>query len=132
MFLSDLNEHERKQFLDLAWLAVHSSGTIEESELEVYQSYAFECMMEGYSAEERTVEEITSELEGSTEQAKRIILIELMGVWAADNSWHDGEIDMMYKVGSLLSVSEALVNRLRRWTKELRGLVAEGCELIEG
>lgn len=132
MFLADLNEHERKHFLDLAYLAMESSGQIKDEEKEVFASYAFECMMEDYEPEASSVDAVTSALAESTPQAKKIILIELMGIWAVDNSWDDGEIDMMNRVGDNFGIPEAMVNRLRRWTRELRTLIAEGCELIEG
>jgi len=130
VFLSELNEHERTQFLDLAGAAMKSDGTIEAAELEVFETYAHECLMDGYKPADRAVAEITASLADSTPQAKRIVLMELMGIWAADNSWDDGEIAMMYQVGKAFGIPESMVNRLRRWTRELRALIAEGCELI--
>jgi len=131
MFLSELNEHERTHFLDLAGVAMKSDGHIEPDELEVFKTYAHECMIDGYEPKDRTVADITASLADSTAQVKRIILMELMGIWAADNSWNDAEVAMMHDVGKNFGIPETMVNRLRRWTRELRALIAEGCELIE-
>lgn len=131
MFLAELNEVERKYFLDLAHLAMKSSGEIKPEEQEIYNSYAYECMLEDYECSDKSLDVIAQDLKDSKMNIKRIILIELMGIWAADNSWHDGELEMMYKLGEIFEIPEKNVNRLKRWTKELRELIVEGYELIE-
>ncbi|MBT3380740.1 MAG: hypothetical protein HN742_26830 [Lentisphaerae bacterium] len=131
MFLHELNEDEHRAFLELAYNAVKSSGKILDEELDVFRSYAYECEIPDYEPTGEDVDAVVEKLKASTPQVKKVILTELMGIWAADNRWDDGEMDMMYHVGQSFGVPDTMTNRLRRWAKELRELVAEGYELIE-
>lgn len=131
MFLHELNENECKNFLELAYLAVKSSGEILDEEMEVFESYAYECGLPEYSPEGESVDAVSKALKDSTPQVKKIILTELMGIWAADNRWDDSEMNMLYSLGESFGIPETMTNRLRRWAKEMRELIAEGYEMIE-
>ena len=130
MFLSDLTPDECNCFLGLAYLAMGSDGNIGVSEREVFESYKYECQQPDYLYNNETLESLTENLKDSSAQSKKIILMELMGIWAADNKWDDAEIEMMYCIAKHLNIPETMANRLRRWAKEMRELIAEGCELI--
>lgn len=130
MFLSDLAPDECNSFLGLAHLAMGIDGNIDDSEREVFESYKYECQQSNYSYNNETLEALVDKLKDSSSQSKKIILMELMGIWAADKKWDDGELEMMYCIAKHFDIPETMANRLRRWAKEMRELIAEGCELI--
>ena len=130
MFLEMLNENEQKTFMELAYLAVTIDGAISQEEEDVLKSYAYECKLQDYKYQGKTLEACLEELRESSRAHRKIILLELIGVWAADNEWKDAELEMMDKVAKGLAIPDSRKNRLKRWSQELRSLIADGYGLI--
>lgn len=129
MFLSELNENERKDFLDLAIIAMSIAGKTSR-ELEIFKSYSYECKMPDYVSSQRAFDDILDSLSLSTPQVKKAVLIEILGIFAADNKWSEEEVKMMYNIGKKMGIPESMVGRLKRWAKDMREIIAEGYELI--
>lgn len=130
MFLEMLNEDERKTFMELCYLAMECDGDIAREEEEVIQSYAHECALEHYVRQGKTLAACLADLKNSSRPHRKIVLLELIGIWAADNEWKDCEIKMMEDVAAGLSIPPSRMNRLKRWSRELRTLIADGYTLL--
>lgn len=130
MFLEMLDKNERKAFMELCYLAMECDGNIVSEEEEVIRSYAHECNLDNYVRQGKTLTTCLAELKNSSRSHRKIVLLELIGVWAADNEWKDCEIKMMEDVAAGLSIPPSRMNRLKRWSRELRTLIADGYTLL--
>ena len=132
MFLSELTIPERKIFLDLAYLAMASDGSIDKSEENVYNTYKYECELTDFIPSDKSLDELLPKLKEALPQSKRIILMELCGIWSADDFWDDLEYKMMYKIAKSFGLSESEADRMKRWSREMKDLIHEGIRLAKG
>ena len=130
MYLEMLTEKERKLFLDLAYQAMECDGEISNEEQEMITSYEVECQLQGYKRTQRTEKECVKMLKQSEMPHRRIVLIELTGIWSADNEWKDAELAMMDRVAAGLGISATIASRIRRWSREFRAIIADGFKLL--
>lgn len=130
MYLEILTESERKIFLDLAHMAMECDGDIAEEELETLRSYEVECRLPNYVRTKRAEAECLNLLKKSEMSHRRIVLVELMGIWSADGVWADAELAMMDRVVAGLGISTALALRIKRWSREFREIIADGFRLM--
>ena len=130
MYLEMLKETERKIFLDLAYQAMECDGEISQEEVETIASYEVECRLPGYKRTQRTEKECIKLLKKSEMSHRRIVLLELTGIWSADNVWKDAELAMMDRVAAGLGIPAAVASRIRRWSREFREIIADGFRLF--
>ena len=130
MFLEMLNEKERIAFMELCYLAMECDREITKEEEETVATYAYECKLENYTRKGMSLEDCLVELKDSSRPHRKIVLLELIGVWAADNEWKDTEIQMMEDVAKGLAIPPSRMNRLKRWSRELRTMISDGYQLI--
>ena len=130
MYLEMLTETERKIFLDLAYQAMECDGEISQEEVETIASYEVECRLPGYKRTQRTEKECIKLLKKSEMSHRRIVLLELTGIWSADNVWKDAELAMMDRVAAGLGIPAAVASRIRRWSREFREIIADGFRLF--
>lgn len=130
MYLELLTTDERRVFLDLAHQAMECDGQVAKEEQEMLDSYKNECMIPDYVRSTNTVEQNLELLKGSERSHRKIVLLELIGIWSADNEWQDAELAMMDLVARELAIPDSRVNRLRRWAREFRQTLADGFHLL--
>ena len=130
MFLEMLDKNERILFMELCYLAMECDGVIAEEEEKIIATYAYECKLENYQRQGKSLEECFAALKESSRPHRKIILLELIGVWAADNEWKDKEVQMMEDVAKGLAIPPSRMNRLKRWSRELRTMISDGYQLI--
>ena len=130
MFLEMLNENERKNFMELGYLAMECDGEVTKEEEDILASYAYECKLADYHRQGKALKSCLDELKNSSRGHRKIILLELMGIWAADDEWKDSENLMMEEVAKGLAIPPSRMNRLKRWSRELRSMIADGYTLI--
>jgi uncharacterized tellurite resistance protein B-like protein len=132
MFLAALNTQERKMFLELAHHAIASDGVFHEDQIEMYKSYEYECEMPGYELQNISTIEISKKLAGSTKKKKRIMIMELWGIIAADDEIHEKEEEFMAELNNLLDFSQAQGRKMKRWSLDFVDLIEDGYRIIEG
>jgi len=130
MYLELLTEAERIAFLDVAYQAMECDGEIAKEEQEMLDSYKNECMLPGYVRSSNTLDQNLELLKDSERSHRKIVLLELIGIWSADNEWKDAELQMMDKVARALAIPDSRVNRLRRWSREFRETINDGFRLL--
>lgn len=132
MFLHGLNTEESKIFLNLAHIAMKIDGDIADQELEVLDSYAHECVLPNFEPYEENIDTLLDQIANINIVKRRVILVELIGIWNADGKWHEKEIDMMYYVGKKLSISKAEVDKIKDWSLHMNDLIVKGYKIMEG
>lgn len=130
MYLEMLTEKERKIFMDLAYFAMECDGEVAQEELDMIKSYENECQLPGYKRTQRTFDECIKLLKQSEPTHRRIVLIELTGIWAADNVWKTQELNMMDRVSTALGITQDTASRIKRWSREFREVIADGFMLM--
>ena len=131
MYLELLTENERKVFLDLAYQAMECDGEITQEELETIASYEVECRLNGYKRSKRTLDENLKLLKKSEMSHRKIVLVELIGIWSADNVWKNEELAMMDRVVASLGIPVDQASRIKRWAREFREVIADGFRLLQ-
>ncbi|MBQ7496377.1 MAG: hypothetical protein IJU00_00825 [Selenomonas sp.] len=130
MFLYMLNEKERKNFLELAHIAVELKGGDDKEEYNVWKSFKREVELDDYEMVNKTIEELVTAFNSSTKKIKRAVIIELAGVLDADEVIEEKEKDWIKKLGNDLGFREAELKKLVRWTQDFNDLLKEGYEYI--
>ena len=130
MFLEMLDENERKVFMELGYLAMECDGEVAAEEEETLATYAYECKLADYKRQGKSLNSCLEELKNSSRAHRKIILLELSGIWAADKEWKDEENQMMEEVAKGLAIPPSRMNRLKRWSRELRTLISDGYAMI--
>lgn len=132
MFLVELNEHERKIFLELAYHAMSSDGQIQSEEQEVFQSYAYECEMPEYRTENVELPALIASAKNFTKRKRRILMLELWGMILADDQIEESEAQWMDQISQEMGFNSAQGRRIRRWAKDFLDIIGDGYRLIEG
>lgn len=132
MFLSVLNENEKKVFLELASHAIGADGIVSAKEQEVFNSYAYECEMPGYEAQRLEFASLISTAKLYPEKIRKILLIELWGIVLSDDSLEQEESEWMFKLAQDLEVNPALARRIKRWSQDFVDIIGDGYRLVEG
>ena len=132
MFLEALTPEEACAFLDLAWIAAETDGEVAEEERSVLNAFLFETRLLAYERSSRTESEITDMLAKAPRAHRHIVMIELCGLWAADRTWADKEIEMLERIAAAIKIPLDVAHRMKRWANEFCDVVADGLGIIYG
>lgn len=131
MYLFMLNKNEQKDFLEIAKYSIGLDGKYTKEEEEMLAGYMYECQLVDYIAyRQNDIEKIIAILRASTKKIKRIILIELMGIFLADGEMCEKESAFLYKLAEEFNIKDNELKRIIRWVEAMNDIVAEGYELI--
>ena len=130
MFLTMLNDKERKNFLELAHIAMNLSDDEKKAEAAVVHSFRREMELDDYKIANKSLDDLVTAFNSSTKKAKRVVIIELAGVLDADEEIDNKEESWINKLGIDLGFSEAELRKLIRWTQDFNDLLQEGYRYI--
>jgi len=131
MYLDLLNRDEQKNFLEIARYSMGLDGEHKAEEEEVLTGYKYECQLVDYTAHRQDeIEKIINNLRASTKKVKKIILVELIGIFLADGEMCDAESNFLNKLSEEFNIKEHELNRIKRWVEAMNDIVHEGYELI--
>lgn len=131
MYLDLLNKDEQQNFLELARYSMGVNGEQKKEEEEILLGYKFECQLVEYKANRQDeIEKIITTLSASTKKVKKIILIEILGIFKADGEICNKEIEFLNKLSQEFNIEEYEVKRIKRWVEAMNDIVQEGYELI--
>ncbi|OGV64595.1 MAG: hypothetical protein A3K19_29660 [Lentisphaerae bacterium RIFOXYB12_FULL_65_16] len=130
MFLSSLNDPEKKGFLELASRAISADGKCTPLEEEILASYRYECGMPEFVVSIRPLEAIIEELRPAPRRTHRVVILELMGMLLADKDFADKERQFMQRLADTWQVDPSEYRRLTRWAKDFLDIVTDGYRLV--
>ena len=131
MYLNLLNKDEQQNFLELARYSMGVNGEHKKEEEEVLLGYKFECQLVEYKANRQDeIENIITILGASTKKVRKIILIEILGIFQADGEICNKETEFLNKLSQEFNIEEYEVKRIKRWVEAMNDIVQEGYELI--
>lgn len=125
-----LNEKERKNFLELAHIAMNLSDDDKKEEVAVVHSFRREMELDDYEMVNKSLEDLIMAFNSSVKKVKRVVIIELAGVLDADEEIDDKEENWINKLGKDLGFREAELRKLIRWTQDFNDLLQEGYSYI--
>lgn len=131
MYLNLLNKDEQQNFLELARYSMGVNGEHKKEEEEILLGYKFECQLVEYKANRQDeIEKIITILGASSKKVKKIILIEILGIFQADGEICEKEREFLNKLSQEFNIEEYEVKRIKRWVEAMTDIVQEGYELI--
>lgn len=129
MFLGNLNDNEKRAFLSLAHAMMSVDGNIAADELHVFQRYSYECEMANFTQ----ITDVPSSLQtfsNSSLKVKKIVIVELWGIIAADGSINIMEVDLINQIGISLCITDETMKVLKDWMLQFLESLRIGSKLI--
>ncbi|MFT6449255.1 MAG: hypothetical protein ACJAW8_001616 [Oleispira sp.] len=132
MFLSQLLEVSKKNFLILAKHSMGLNGEFKDEELEIYTSFQHECELPDYDPEvnaEGLAEAITS-LSGRDMTIRKVVMIELLGIMLADGVICESEQEFVNQLSVSFDLEGYQIKRMERWVSGMNDIVEEGYRIV--
>lgn len=132
MFLQELNERERKNFLELAYYVMKVDGTIDPKELNIFNNFRAEMFLseDSYAIKNKELKTIITELNASRKSIKKIILIELMGIVLSNDEYHEKEADVIEEIKKAWNLRDYEVKKTKRWVEDFNDMLKEAYMFI--
>ena len=121
MFLNQLSTIEKEKFLELAYLLASSDGDFSSEEQEIMKVFRKEMDLPeaNYKISNDAFEEIIVIFSKSSEQIKKIVLLEALGIVLCDKVYSGQEKKMMNKLRESLSLSKDIENEFIDWINNI-------------
>ena len=129
MFLNYLSELEKKNYLDLALAAAHCDGAIPEAEANLIEQYKVEMHLE-YEPVLRPVDEILAAFSVASENTKKIIFFELLGLMFADNVYNENETHFMSQIAAAFNINSEFIGKSKKLLADYLSVYKEIIKLI--
>ena len=123
MFLNSLSKTHKKLFMELAIKAAEANGVVELAEKNMLKAFSIEMSIEPFYSTNSDIETILQKMEATaTENEKRIVLFELMGILISDEEFDEEERRFLEKVRSVFEVSESKCDEMMKLLYEYSSL----------
>ncbi|MEJ5257220.1 MAG: hypothetical protein WHS64_03120 [Fervidobacterium sp.] len=132
MFLVELTESEKKNFLELVNIIATCDGEFSEAEKKLFDAYRREMNLpeEDYAIQGKGFEDIMSELQNSNRVTKKKIFVELLALTSVDNKYLRAEEIVIKELARRFEIGEedyinflGLVVQLKELYKKVQELV---------
>lgn len=130
MFLQELNNKERNDFLELATYAMEVDGELHSSEINIINTFRLEMGKENYKVEGKELKFLLKRFDMSTKKIKKIVLIELFGVLLADGVYDEFEKNFVDEVIKVWNIKKREISKIQNWVEDFNDLVSEGYNFI--
>lgn len=105
MFLEELNKNESLAFISLVEELAKVDKVFAKEEKKIIKEYKEELNISDEELKEMSMDEIVSELEGSSKRIKLIIYFELVGLSLADGKYDERESDFLDEIAEKFNVT---------------------------
>jgi tellurite resistance protein len=130
MFLHQLQDSEKKVFLELAHLVAGANGIISEQEKQMIQVYnremSIEIQLEDISA--RPLAEIAGELR--SDLSRKASFVEVIAIAFADGVYDEEEKHLIREIREAFGFSESYYEEVKMWLKEFNIVYQRGVSLV--
>lgn len=108
MFLGILSKENKERFIKLCGIAVAADGKVVEAEKDMVFAYCREMNIKEHMPEETcALDELLNEIKnGSSDQERRIIVFETLGLFGADDKYAPEEEELMKKIIDILEIDK--------------------------
>ena len=115
MFLNRLNDRDKEMFLDLAIYASRANGVVEDAEKNMLAQYCKEMdLVPKDETKLSTMEEITAWFSEAEDPIKRIVVIELLGLYYADGDFDNTEKKFALVFAKSIGIDQETYEQLNR------------------
>ena len=112
MFLNRLELIEKEAFVSLAVKAAEANGHVADEEYQMIEEYCKEMGIAFFDAKNvKSIEEVISIYSGSSEQNKKIAVLEIIGLMFDDGGYDDEEKAFVNKFAEGIGVSQDSVQK---------------------
>lgn len=112
MFLNRLELIEKEAFVSLAVKAAEANGHVADEEYQMIEEYCKEMGIAFFDAKNvKNIEEVINIYSGSSEQNKKIAVLEIIGLMFADGGYDDVEKAFVNKFAEGIGVSQDSVQK---------------------
>ena len=112
MFLNRLELIEKEAFVSLAVKAAEANGHVADEEYQMIEEYCKEMGIAFFDAKNvKSIEEVISIYSGSSEQNKKVAVLEIIGLMFADGGYDDEEKAFVNKFAEGIGVSQDSVQK---------------------
>ena len=129
MFLNLLTEEEKHEYLNLAAIAAHTNGSLEEDEKELINAYQREMGISDPVLDTDwsvySEEPIFRFFSASEKSHKKIVLFEIMGLLMSDSSFDEAEKNFVFRLSEAIGLSAAEVDSISQLALQYLNLVIE-------
>lgn len=123
MFLSFLNENEKKAFLGLAHKVALADNVLHDQEKRMMELYEYEC---GIPLGDEKHTDITTLCSAFTSKANQVYcMIELLGLALSDSDFPVSEQNVINEIASRLNINSETSKYLSDWINRQNSLTAE-------
>ena len=131
MFLNSLSHQDKEYFLELAHYIMGIDGIFHEEEQNIFNSYKYECQMVDYEVpKQNNVQQIIEYFKQSSDQIKRILIIELFGIALVDGKFCESEQKFFHELAEHFGIDENDLNTFHKWVTTMNQVVDVGYKLI--
>jgi len=119
MFLNKLTKAEGEKFLEICYIIANTDGEFHESEQSLLTSYAEEMKLYNYKIQEKNnIDELILFFSDKTEEVKKIVFFELLGMALIDGKYLNREIALINRIQDELNIDEILSEKIKKWMYE--------------
>jgi hypothetical protein len=115
MFLNQLNEEQKENFLELAYYAANINNDFAEEQKQMLDSYKLETSMTSYVIQEKKIDEIVAPFTDT--KSKKIALLEAIAILYSDKKITPEESDLMDQFTTLFSSSQEDIDFIKKWVE---------------
>lgn len=113
MFLNNLSNEQKAQFIELAIKAAESNGIVALEQKNMLKCFALEMNITPVYKADRDLEEIIDGLvQISSEKDLKIILFEILGIIISDSVFDDSEKDFVKHMVERCNMNSGLVDKM--------------------
>lgn len=133
MFLNKLTQEEKEMFISLALKAAEANDVVENDELKLMEEYCKEMEVSFLKTKKvNAIDEIIGAYTGSTEEHKRIVLMEIIGLMYADGNYDKKEDTFVEMLAEKLNISSEVVARLKDLIIDYQSVSKEILDCLTG
>lgn len=132
MFLKKLSRSNQKLFLELAYYSATVDNEFSAFEKTMINEYRKEMDLDEskYKVKNLSIDDILKKLSKSSEQEKKIIFVELIGLVLSDKKFKKQEKTLIEKLMKAFDISDKLKVKAVKWVKDLQKFYQTGIKMV--
>lgn len=133
MFLTELNEREKKNFLELAHYIMKVDDTVDVEGVVTFDNLRAELRLSksDYQVTGKEFRKVLIEFNQSKKRIRRLILIELFGLIFVKEQYQAKEAEVVEQIVDLWNFRDYEVRKVRRWVQDFNDLLREAYMFID-